>query len=521
MIATTGHLFVPLLVATGVASAAWMVLFAGWYVLSRPGHVDPGPAVMLDLEHEPLPPALVNLLVNRGHVENEAMASTLIDLAARGIVSIERSGPQQEICRIQPAAGTADLLAHERWVLERVESRASGGTVPLAALNSAPAGVDAWRKRFAGMVVGEARSRGVARPRMTLAARVVLVLTALVPAGLAFAAGKTAPVTHAKGTQTPPPSAGAVEAAIVLIVFMGIVFVLPRLSDFGGQRTTPEGAQLAARWLGFREYLRRDPVFSTLPPAAVAVWKRNLSYGTALGAAAAAARALPFGPEPDREAWSPATGQWRIVRVTYPRRLLWGRSPWRSLLRGLLLLIVAAGVTYGYEYARHHAAQFTQQNISQGLAVASIVIFAFVVPVFGLFGLTYFWRGLIDLFSATEVRGLVIRLRRYRTRQMNSSGRQANRGYVAVDDGSSGRVRAYQVDLSTYGRLQEGMNVRFRATKHLGYVSNMSVVDPRNLASVPVAAPVAPVPGVTTPYAAAPAPQNFGTDQSGNRIQQR
>ena len=488
MLAATGHLFVPLLVATGIASAAWILLFVGWVVSTRPGHVDPGPATMLDLEHEPLPPAVVNLLVNRGHVENEAAAATLIDLAARGILSIEPAGRQQEMCRLQPATNMSGLLPHERLVLDRVQSQASNGTVPLAALNSAPEGVDAWRKWFNGTVVDEARRRGLARPRMTQGARILLIASALVPAALAFAAGKAAPVTNAGGTQEPAHGAGVVGAIIVLVVFTAVVFALPRFwSGSWGERPTPKGVLSTASWLGFRDYLRRDKLFSTLPPSAVAVWKRNLAYGAALGVAASVAHALPFGREPDREAWSSETGQWRIVRVAYPRRLLWGRSPWRSLFRGLILLALAGGIVFAYQYARVHAAQFTHQDISQGLAIASIVIFAFIVPLFALFGLTYFWRGLIDVFSASQVEGLVVRLRRFRTPTLASSRNQVYNQYLAVDDGSHERIRAYRVDVATYQQVGEGTHVRLRATKHLGYVSRFSVVDTEKVGLIPVA----------------------------------
>jgi len=503
MAATQGHLFIPLLVATGVATALWLILLAGWIVNTRPGHVDPGIPTMLDLEHESLPPAIVNLLANHWQVENEAMAATLVDLAARGWVGIEETAPGQFQCRVKGTKPAQDLEAYEHQVLQRVEDRASGGTVPLAALNSGPNEAAGWRRRFMAAVVADARSRGLSRPRLSPGARALLSVTALVPAALAYFALISAPVKDQ--TTSTSHKTNSISGIVILAVTFAILFIVPRLSRFArifrAERSTPEGIEAAGRWLGFREYLMSDEVFPTLPPAAVAIWGRNLSYGIALGAAAGAARALPFGAEPDREAWSPFTGQWRIVRVRYPKFLLWGKAPWRAIVRGLLLLVVAALIVYGFEFVRRHSSQFSDHQITEGLAIASVVVFAVVVPLFVLYGVLVLWFGLTDAFSSTEITGRVVRLRRY-PRRTARNGREQFRHYVAVDDGSHQRVRAFAVDPQTYGRLTEGVNVRLRVTGHLGYVSDLAVVgagqNPPSVPSVTASDPV-PKPPVSPP----------------------
>lgn len=54
-----------------------------------------------------------------------------------------------------------------------------------------------------------------------------------------------------------------------------------------GERTrvaiAPRGREALARWLGVRSWLQAHEVFVDLPPAAVTVWGRYLSYGGALG----------------------------------------------------------------------------------------------------------------------------------------------------------------------------------------------------------------------------------------------
>jgi hypothetical protein len=93
-----------------------------------------------------------------------------------------------------------------------------------------------------------------------------------------------------------------------------------------GERDTPAGIVAAARWLPVRDWLRAHEQFGDLPPAAVTVWDRYLSYGLALGVAPATGAVLDLGMGDRRRGmgdrrrvWSSYGGRWRRVRVRYPR----------------------------------------------------------------------------------------------------------------------------------------------------------------------------------------------------------
>ena len=154
---------------------------------------------------------------------------------------------------------------------------------------------------------------------------------------------------------------------------------------FGDQRDTPAGAEAAARWLGVREYLGRNEVFPTLPPASVAIWDRYLGYGAALGVATAAVHALPMGAEDDHRAWSAYGGRWRAVKVRYPRLgFRWGRKPPLAFLVGLAtatagylglrLMLGLRGWTDGYPEA-DQATRWVR-TATTVLAVAALLVVA-------------------------------------------------------------------------------------------------------------------------------------------------
>jgi Predicted membrane protein (DUF2207) len=89
------------------------------------------------------------------------------------------------------------------------------------------------------------------------------------------------------------------------------------------ERDTAAGRAVAARWLGLRAYLRGDESFADLPPAAVAVWDRYLSYGDALGTTRVCSALIDLGMGNRRRVWSSFGGTWHRVRVSYPS--FWGR----------------------------------------------------------------------------------------------------------------------------------------------------------------------------------------------------
>ena len=111
------------------------------------------------------PPAVVNLITNGWAVGQEAVPATLLDLAARKVVAIERAGPDRYVVRVPPSRPTG-LTSYEQQVDDHVRGLESDGIVPCEALTTGPQGESKqWWKRFRTAVSDDARSRGLSRKR--------------------------------------------------------------------------------------------------------------------------------------------------------------------------------------------------------------------------------------------------------------------------------------------------------------------------------------------------------------------
>ena len=237
----------------------------------------------------------------------------------------------------------------------------------------------------------------------------------------------------------------------------------------GRQRSTPLGLEAAARWLAVKEHLGQDAVFDTLPPTAVITWERYLGYGAALGEAAGAARPIAMGAESDHRAWSHVGGRWRQVKVVYPGNLAspgWGRSPGAIVLLSILAGAAAAGLVFlagQLETLADSAPENTVDNLHTGelaaVALAALVAFAAIVQLV---------RGAIDLFAKREVTGLVVRSRRY-------GSDDKPQFYVAVDDDSTDRIRAWRVRSELFVRAPENGWVTAVVTPNLRYVRDLQL----------------------------------------------
>ncbi|MEA2843986.1 MAG: hypothetical protein QOJ69_1657, partial [Actinomycetota bacterium] len=244
-----------------------------WRV-ARSAHVEAGPATM-ELRDDP--PAVVNLLVNELQLTPDAVAATILDLAARRRLEIFEVGPETSMLRVRGGADDGDLLAHERQLLDVARSAASAdGVTTVAALSAAlgPGSVRTWglfssavraAAVRAGLVRGRSGGKGVSGPSVAVATAVAVGFVVMVPP-LFLVAGVVWPVT--------------LVAAIVVLVWGH------------GQGLTPEGRAAAAHWLGVRRFLDEQDNLDDLPPGAVAVWDRYLAYGAATGQSGAAVRGL-------------------------------------------------------------------------------------------------------------------------------------------------------------------------------------------------------------------------------------
>ncbi len=444
-----------LVIVAAALTALWILVAVAVRMIRQPREPDPGPP-SLDTGDEP--PAVANLLASNWRVTRDAVPATLLDLAARGHVGIEQVAPgefQVRLLRTDPTG----LQPYEARVLELLVSRAVGGVIPAGALTTGQEEVSKkWWKGFSREVVADAKARGVSEDLWDAKSKTLVSV---------LAAGPAVPLGFAY------PIWGAVYYAFGAIAVVGSIWA------GGRQRHTAAGLEAASVWLGIQEHLRTDEVFDTLPPTAVITWERLLPYGAALGVAAAAVRAIPMGAEDDHRAWSPAGGRWRQVHVSYPRFRSpgWGSSPWLIIFLSLVRFAAAAGLVWLGTVLTTQADQETNANVARGMRIGAGWADV-VAAVLALYALVQLIRAAADLFLVDRVTGVVLRARR-----RGSDDQPVY--YLAVDDGSEDRIRAWRVRSLLYHRTSENDRATVEVTRGLGYVRS---VEP---APTPVAAPPA------------------------------
>lgn len=455
--AVTSELVFLAVVAGSIA--LWYLVVFALSLRPRP-KPRPGPPTT---ELGPESPAVANLLTNQFAVTAESAPATLLDLAARGLVEIEEPEPGCFTCRVRSNRAGESLRPYERQVLDLVSARAVDGVVPAGALTLGTAGAaERWTGKFDREVVQDARRLGLCRDYWSsVTARLLFLWMAanIVLACILIDANSEGEASRAMDFALTVVTGAALGAAIVC----GKVIAWDR------QVATRAGLAAGSRWLGVRDYLRGDEVFPTLPPASVTVWDRYLAHGAALGAAAAAVRALPMRQEDDHRAWSSWGGRWRPVRVDYPGRLPlgWGSRPVAALVKALVP--IAAGTASCYA-----AVRWTPGLLAGlGPAVAAwtewilFVLLTGSAAVAGA-GLWVVACAIPDLWQRRTVTGTVLRLRQKAIRRSEDSVEYVS--YVAVDDGSAPRVRAWKVRRELYLSLSEYQTVTATVTPRLRYV---------------------------------------------------
>jgi hypothetical protein len=459
--------------AAGGAALAWGLLLVAFAVATQPREVDAAPAT-LDLGGTE-PPAVVNLLTNDWRLGHEALPATLLDLAARRLVAIEQVGPQTFVRLRAPSdrarEGAADLEAYERMVLEHVTHRATDGVVPAEALTTGPEDeARGWWRKFRRSVERDGRARGLSRARWSPVVHTILTVSALAVAAVVAVAATSLPDNPEESDD------GPIGAAIGFGLLTAGTLVVAAES-LNGQRDTRTGRDAAARWLGLRTQLAEDPLFAEYPPAGVAIWDRLLAYGAAMGTAHGAVRAIPMGAESDREAWSAVGGRWRVVRIGYPRLLPpgYGRHPGVAVLLGLFQLALAAlafpavrsAAPALLDLARDSSADRTVPAGFRLAVTIALTVVVTVAAVLALRGASMLVVGIADLLSGRRrVEGRVLRVRR-------RGDKERVRWYVAVDDGSANRVRAWR---TPPGGAVQGCTARASVTRWLAHVRDLEVV---------------------------------------------
>jgi hypothetical protein len=449
------------LVWAAVSLAGWFALLELLALLSRSNKPEAGPAALIDVGEDQPPPAVVNYIANGCMVTDAGVAATLLDLAAHRYLTVDEQGPDQFVCRLRD--GGSPARPYEQSVLGHVRSLAVDGVVPCPALTTGTAGEsEAWRKAFDKAVAADARSRGLTRGRWTKTAIAIVGVAAVAPTGFlvaAIAATPRAAHTGAQNTHTGP------GGDLILGLFAWAI-LMAAMSLYRSERPTAAGSSVWAQWLGLRQYLHRDESFAVAPPAAVAIWDRYLAYGVALGVAPAAARALPFGAESDRAAWSSYGGRWRLVQVRYPHapvRPGWGWHPAKAILLVVWLgLPVFVLVRVADTISTRHIAALTPSRWS-GDVRTGVTVGLSLLAVAAAYGMATWLRvvagGVADLFFRTTVTGQVIRKRRF-----------GDRGYVAVDNGKDEHMLAWNVRPALYQGRHEGELVEARIGRCHQYV---------------------------------------------------
>jgi hypothetical protein len=415
------------LAAVVATLAVWFLIYAMCRVATRPARPAAAPATM-DLGPES--PALVSFLVGHWSLNEDAAESTLLDLAARKFFELRQPGldPMQTTIHLRPEApDESDLQPYEKLVLDRIRGLAVGGVVPITALtfrNEAES--KSWNTRLRTAVVDEARAAGLSRRRFGTGV-VTLLVVAAAAAGLIIG---LAAVHYGFGrADDDKPGFGAG------ILAFGILSAIAGRAM--GERDTPAGREVAARWLGVRDWLRGHEHFDDLPPASVAIWDRYLGYGAAVGATRLASAVLDLEMGDRRLVWSSFGGTWHRVRVRYPA--FWpryGRPTSGHVVRGLIFAAVG-GLLLRF------------LGSDDRLALPALLIL--------LFGVYLLIRALLDLATARELTGEVLWRETWKSRGGGEDDPPVPwLDYLAIDDGSGDRTVAWGVPISPATSCHDG-----------------------------------------------------------------
>jgi hypothetical protein len=395
-------------------------------------------------------PALVNLLVHSGRLTGDALAATVVDLAARGHVHLEQIAPGEVLARFDHRPRADDeLQEHERQALDLLRGRAIDGVVPVGALGQGVTGEsDRWWGRFRHAVEDEGDARRLLRGISPLPDLLALLAALLFIGALGAAA--------------------LVDDAAVATVLVGagitVAFGLMMSIDGATGRAllTPEGVSLGSRWIAEREQVL-DLLPDDLGPAAVTVRGRTLAFAAAVGTAPSVTRGLPRGPDSVRDAWVRRGGIWRRVRLRYPVRLPrgWGRPPVTTILPSLVGVVGAWSVLW-----------FTRTGAQPLLDGAAIVLL--LVAGWELLG------GLYDVATSPRaIRGPVAARRLVEGACWNPwRDLVPRRWYVVVDDGRSSTLRGLRVSEDAFHKAHRGDIVSARVGRAQGFVHEIEIEHP-------------------------------------------
>jgi hypothetical protein len=223
-------------ITSGLAATTWLLLALLPRLMALRWPPPPGPPTS---EPGPEPPAVASLLLFGARARRAAVAATVLDLGARGLLDLAWRAPSLLGCRAARVPEGTRLLPFERRVLERLRTDLHRAETPVSALLPASRGSSSlrWYGGFAREVTRVARDEGLVGPQLAPGPCRLLLLAAAVPAGL------LALWVWRSGSWG---AAGDVLAALIAAgVLLTAWALLPR-----GTRLTAAGREAASRWLG-------------------------------------------------------------------------------------------------------------------------------------------------------------------------------------------------------------------------------------------------------------------------------
>lgn len=401
----------------------------------------------------PESPAVVDLITGDWRLcQREATSATLLDLAARRVVTIEEIGPELSLVRLRRGVDASGLRPYETLVLDHVTRLAVDGVVATGALAEGARNLGRWWKKFQREVIAEARRLGLSEPRRRGRHQAMLTAATVLPGAAVALFLASLPI----------------DAPVVEAGFLVCVLLSTRLKVSNPERGTAAGAAAAGRWLGVADHMATTGTFADRPAAAVTIWGRPLAYAAALGLTPVAVSSLPLGTEASAtRAWSNVGGMWHPVEVQYGAdgflgRYYWGHR-WLGVVRKSLVAAYLGGMLAFWVM------------VAVALLLGQVWIWT---PVWGgLLGASVpLALALLDGIHRVPVEGQVLRSRRFEGRNLRSGSSAQHSYWIALDDGHHRTVRAYATDEDTWASMREGDVVRATVGPRLGWMYQAQVL---------------------------------------------
>ena len=431
--------------AAEFAAAAWLafLLLAAvaaqpwWPAASRPWLAGTASYPVALGAGRPERPAVVSLLT--GRLARTGYPATLLDLAARGWLSLTEPEPGQLTCTVPARPPAGELTAYESRTLAHAAQRTQPtGAAPAAALGSGfDIGDTEFAAQFEADVRADATSLGLLTSRISRTAGALLAswLTGALALGIAALA----------------PSSYAGWIVAVVLGYFGGLRLLAMLA--AGTRLTGPGRAARGHWRGSRAVLPGSP-------AGQDGGDRTIAYAAALGAAPDAIAA--FAPS-GRLLWSSYTGTWRQVRVGDPAEQY---APGPGGLTGVTALLAMFAVL---------ALFITSQwGLKWG---AAFTVFPGSIWWGSCWYVYYRAAAARRLPPEAEFDGLVLRRWTYvESGDENSSG--VTHYCVAIDDGQRDQAWALSIGWPAYDGARAGMIVHARLDPRRNRLLDLSPARP-------------------------------------------